>query len=176
VILGKWLGLAALVAGYTVLAGGLQFFAVWAAVGYVPPHPVLTILFIIGEALVLLTLAMLGSTRLAPITCGIIAVILFGVTWIVGIAGQIGAAFGNSVLADIGTASSLILPTDGLWRGAVFNLEPVSIIAVTNSAREASANPFAVGSAPTTPYVIWAVVWIAAVLALAVRSFSTREV
>jgi ABC-type transport system involved in multi-copper enzyme maturation permease subunit len=176
VVIGKWLGLATLVTAFTVLAAGLQFFGVWVAVGYVPPHPVLTILFIVGEGIALLTLALLGSTRLAPITCGIIAVTLFFITWFVGVVGQIGAAVGLPVLRDIGTASSLVLPTDGLWRGAIFNLEPVSMIALTNSSRAASANPFAVASAPTAAYVIWAVLWIAAVLALAVKSFSTREV
>src|SRR5581483_2876653 len=135
-----------------------------------------TILFVMGEAFTLLTLALLGSTRLSPITCGIISVILFGVTWFAGLAGQIGAALGNSVLANVGTISSLLLPTHGLWRGAIFNLEPVSMIAVTNSSRDASANPFAAASAPTAAYLIWAIFWIAAVLALAVRSFSTREV
>lgn len=176
VVIGKWAGLALLVSAYTIMATALQFLAVWIAVGYAPPHPVWTILFVMGEAVALLTLAMLGSTRLSPITCGIISVILFGVTWVAGLAGQIGAAFGNSVLADVGTISSLLLPTDGLWRGAIFNLEPVSMIALTASSRAASANPFSVGSAPTAAYVIWAVVWIAGILALAVRSFSTREV
>lgn len=176
VVIGKWLGLGILVSTYTALTCGLEFVGVRIAVGYVPPHPVLTILFIVGEAMALLSLSILGSTRLAPITCGIITVILFGVTWIVGVAGQIGAAFGNSVLANIGTASSLLLPTDGLWRGAIFNMEPVSMISVTNAARVASADPFTVGSPPTTGYVIWSIVWIGAILALAVRSFSTREV
>ena len=119
VVVGKWLGLGVLIVVYTALACGLEFLAVWLAVGYLPPHPVLTTMFIAGEAVTLLTLGILGSTRLSPITCGILAVILFGITWIVGVAGQIGAAFGNTVLANIGTVSSLILPTDGLWRGAV---------------------------------------------------------
>ncbi|HZT97434.1 MAG TPA: ABC transporter permease subunit [Chloroflexota bacterium] len=176
IVLGKWLGLAVLVGGYTILTAGLQFLVVRVAVGYVPPHPVLTVLFIAGEGITLMTLALLGSTRLAPITCGIVSVILFGITWIVGIAGRVGAAFGNSVIADIGTGSSLILPTDGLWRGALFNLEPVALIATTGSSREASANPFAVASPPTTAYVIWVFIWIALVLALTVKSFAAREV
>ncbi len=176
VVLGKWLGLAVLVGGYTILTAGLQFVAIRVAVGYSPPHPVLTILFIAGEGITLMTLALLGSTRLAPITCGIVSVILFGITWIVGIAGQIGSAFGNSVIADIGTAMSLILPTDGLWRGALFNLEPVALIAATGASREGSANPFSVSSPPTTAYVIWAFVWVALILALTVRSFASREV
>ncbi len=176
VVIGKWLGLAILVGAYTALTCGLEFLAIRIAVGYVPPHPVLTILFILGEAISLLTLATLGSTRLSPITCGIVAVILFGITWIVGIAGQIGAAFGNTLLANIGTVASLLLPTDGLWRGAIFNLEPVSILTTVSSSRPAAANPFTVATAPTTPYVIWSIGWIAAVLGLAVWSFSSREV
>ncbi len=176
VLIGKWLGLAVLVTAYTVMTCGLAFLAVWVGVGYLPPHPVLTTVFITGEGLCLLTLAVLGSTRLAPITCGIIAVILFGVTWIVGVAGQIGAAFGNTVLADVGTATSLVLPTDGMWRGAIFNLEPVSMIAVTSASREASANPFTVTAPPTAAYAVWVVFWILAVLGLAVFSFSRREV
>jgi ABC-type transport system involved in multi-copper enzyme maturation permease subunit len=176
VVLGKWLGLAVLVAAYTIYAAALQFIAVDIAVGYVPPHPAFTILFIIGEGIALMTLALLGSTRLAPITCGIVSVILFAMAWMVGIAGNIGAAFGNSAISNIGIISSLILPTDGLWRGAIFNLEPIALIATSSGSRAASANPFAVTSPPTTAYVIWSICWIAIVLALAVRSFSTREV
>ncbi|HEV3309572.1 MAG TPA: ABC transporter permease [Chloroflexota bacterium] len=175
-VVGKWMGLVALVGGYAIFACGLQFVAVRIAVGYVPPHPILTTLFIVAEAVALLTLGILGSTRLSPITCGIVAVALFGVTWIIGIAGQIGAADGISVLANVGTASSLILPTDGLWRAAVFNLEPVSILAVSSGSREAAANPFVVLAAPTAAYVAWALLWIGGILALAVKSFSTREV
>ena len=174
--MGKWLGLATLVVGYTFLTCTLQFVAVWVAAGYIPPHPALTTLYIAGEAVTLLTLGILGSTRLSPITCGILAVILFGITWIIGVAGQIGAAFGNTVLANIGTASSLLLPTDGLWRGAVFNLEPVSILAVVSSTREASTDPFVVAAPPTTAYAIWSILWIAAILGLAIRSFATREI
>lgn len=176
VVLGKWLGLAILVAVYTSLTCGLEFLGVRIAVGYVAPHPMLTILFIVGEAITLLTLALLGSTRLSPITCGIVSVILFGIAWIVGVAGQIGAAFGNTVIANVGTIASLVLPTDGMWRGAIFNLEPISFITTTNTARLASANPFTVGSAPTTGYVIWAILWIFGVLGLSVWSFSKREV
>jgi ABC-type transport system involved in multi-copper enzyme maturation permease subunit len=176
VVVGRWLGLAILLGVYTIATALLQFWAVWIADGYSPPHPLFTTMFILGQAIALMTLALLGSTRMAPITCGVVAVILFFVAWIVGIAGQIGAAFGNKVIADIGTVSSLILPTDGLWRGALFNLEPVSILSVVTATREASADPFAVTAPPTTPYVIWAACWVVLVLAGAVWSFNRREI
>jgi ABC-type transport system involved in multi-copper enzyme maturation permease subunit len=175
VVLGKWLGLAVLLTLYTVFACSLEFLVVKLMVGYVPPHPLFTIAYIVGEGIVLLSLALLGSTRLAPITCGIVAIILFGMAWIAGIAGQVGAAFNNAVIADVGTISSLLLPTDGLWRGAIFNLEPASFIATATASRAASANPFAVAAAPTTAYILWVVIWLAAILGLAIVSFQRRE-
>lgn len=175
VIIGKWLGLAMLLALYTTLTAGLQFVAVDIAVGYVPPHPILTIAYIVGEAITLMTLALLGSTRIAPIACGIVAVILFGITWMAGIAGQIGAAFGNRVIADVGTVSSLVLPTDGLWRGALYNLEPAAYIATLTVGRETRANPFGVVAPPSTAYLLWAIFWIIGILSLTVWSFNRRE-
>lgn len=175
-VVGRWLGLTGLIVLYTLITCGLEFLAVQIAVGYVPPHPILTTLLIAGEAVSLLTLAILGSTRMSAITTGIVVVILFAVNWIVGIAGQLGSAFDNRALADVGTASSMLLPSDGLWRAALFNMEPVSMLAVSSSDRAASANPFTVPAGPSTPYVIWCGFWILAVLALSVWSFSRREV
>jgi len=46
-----------------------------------------------------------------------------------GIVGGVGAAFNNATITHVGTATKLILPTDGLWRGAVWSLEPSIVIA-----------------------------------------------
>src|SRR5262249_38138567 len=80
---------------------------------------------VIGEGIVLMTLALLASTRLAPITGAIIAVVMFGVAWMGGIAAAVGVAFDNVVLANIGVVVGLLLPTDALWRNALYNLEPI---------------------------------------------------
>jgi ABC-type transport system involved in multi-copper enzyme maturation permease subunit len=154
----------------------MEFIIMKVAVGYVPPNPTGAIVFLVGEALVVLTLAMLFSTRLSAITGGIIALVLFGASWLGGITGQIGAAFHNQAIENVGTISSLILPTDGLWRGAIYNLEPVALIAIQDAAgREASANPFFVTTAPATPYILWSVLWVAGVFAAAVWSFARRD-
>lgn len=172
-VLGKWLGLAGLLAAYTILASGLELLAIHAVTGYSPPHPVTAILFLVGEGVVLLTLSLLCSTRLSPITCGIVAVILFGLAWFSGIVQTLAAALNNPTLTHATTVVGLLLPTDGLWHGAAYYLEPAAVIALGNA--ETQSAPFASLSPPTTAYVIWAVCWIAAILGLAVLRFSRRD-
>jgi ABC-type transport system involved in multi-copper enzyme maturation permease subunit len=175
VVLGKWLGLAGLVAAYAIFTYALQFLVVWLVVGYTPPHPVLAVLYVIGEGIVLMTLALLASTRLAPITGAIIAVVMFGVAWMGGIAAAIGVAFDNVVLANIGVVVGLLLPTDALWRNAIYNLEPIAALAAAGQSRMLSANPFFVASPPPAANTLWAVAWVLVVLGVAMLSFERRD-
>ena len=69
----------------------------------------------------LLTLSLLLSTRFAGMVGGVSGLILWGLAWMGGIVGGVGLVFDNATLTHVGTASKLILPTDGLWRGAVWS-------------------------------------------------------
>ncbi len=176
VILGKWLGLGLLVATYAAVTAGLEFIVVNFISGYLPPHPVEAILYLIGEGLILLTLALLISTRLASMAGGVIAIVVFGMAWIAGVAEAIGLAFSNATLTNVGVAMSLILPTDALWRGAIFSLEPNALLTLGGTSRTAaSVNPFFVLAPPPTAHLIWVVGWVIAVLGLAVYSFNRRD-
>jgi len=117
------------------------------------------------------------STRLAGMVGGVIAAILFGIAWMGGIVGGVGAAFNNATVTHVGTATKLILPTDGLWRGAVWSLEPSIVIAAQSQLGPAvAANPFFSAEPPPAPYIAWAIAWIAVMLALAIYSFRSREI
>ena len=176
VIAGKWIGLGGLVVLYAAVAVALELLVVRIATGYVPPHPASAAAFIAAEGLVLLTLTLLLSVRLSGITAGVIALMLFFITWIAGVAGAVGAALHNGPIEATGTISRLVLPSDGLWRGAIFNLEPDAVVAVASGSREAAANPFTSLSAPTAAYVAWAVAWVAVVVVLTVVAFRRREI
>jgi ABC-type transport system involved in multi-copper enzyme maturation permease subunit len=177
VTVGKWLGLAFLVVCYAVGAGALELLGVDLTTGYLPPHPVQLLLFIGGEGLVLMTLALLLSTRMAAMTGGIVALVLYLVAWIGGIVGGVGQALDNTSLISAGLVTKLLLPTDVLWRGAVYAMEPASVTAATKAAGPvASANPFAAADPAPTALLVWAVLWVAGVLALTWWSFRTREV
>jgi ABC-type transport system involved in multi-copper enzyme maturation permease subunit len=176
VIIGKWLGLGTLIVVYAAVATAVEFLVVLWATGYLPPHPVTAAAFVAAEGLVLLTLTLCLSVRLSGITAGVVALMLFFITWIAGVAGAVGTVLNNGPIAATGTISRMLLPSDGLWRGAVFNLEPDAVITVASGSREAAANPFTSLSAPTSAYIAWALVWIAAVVALTIVAFRRREI
>jgi ABC-type transport system involved in multi-copper enzyme maturation permease subunit len=174
VVLGKWLGLAALLGTYIVGAGGLELVAIHAVTGYAPPHPMFSLGFIVLQTLVLMTLALALSTRMAAVTAGVIALVLYGVARVAALAGMIAAFYQNDGLMHACTVVSLLVPTGELLRGTAFYLEPVMIAALSGTA--GGQNPITVSSPPPPAFLIWTAGWLVAVLAIAVWSFRRRDV
>jgi len=177
VVIGKWLGLAILVGIYAAGAGFLEMAAVDWATGYLPPHPLDLIAYVAAEGLVLLSLGMLLSTRLSGITAGVIALVAWLIAWIAGVVGDIGTGLQNQALENVGIVSHLLLPSDGLWRGAIFAMEPDTLIASMRALGTfGRANPFAAIDPPPIQFLGWVAVWFTLMLALSVWSFRTREI
>jgi ABC-type transport system involved in multi-copper enzyme maturation permease subunit len=175
-LMGKWLGLAALVILYAAGSGLLELLGIWLATSYAPPQPIITLLFVAAEGIVLMSLALLLSTRLSPMTGGVIALVLFFVAWMGGIALAVGQAFSNDTIINIGLGSRLLIPTDGLWHGAIFNLEPTEILTLAKAAGRARAgNPFLAEDPLPLAYLAWCVAWVMGVLGLANWSFAKRD-
>ncbi len=176
VVIGKWLGLGILVAIYAAGAALLELTAVDWATGYLPPHPVELVLYVGAEGLALLSLGLLLSTRLSGITGGVIALVAWLMGWIAGVVGDIGAGLQNQAIQNVGTISHLLLPTDLLWRGAVYAMEPDTVLATLRAAGTVGrANPFSAVDPPPVAFLIWVVVWFALMLGLSIWSFRTRE-
>lgn len=176
ILLGKWLALALVVIVYAAIATACEFVAVSVTTGYVPSHPVSAAAYLAAIGLVTLTLAIVLSTRLPPVTTGIIAMLLFGLAWLAGVVGGIGSAFNDPITSQIGAVSRFILPTDGLWRGAIYSLEPASVLLGGGAAGpQIAAFPFYAAAPPGLGYLAWCVVWVAGMLALAVASFGRRD-
>jgi ABC-type transport system involved in multi-copper enzyme maturation permease subunit len=174
VLLGKWLGLVAFGCGYVVVAGLTQILVVRATVGYWPPAPAVGLALLAAEVVVLLTLALLLSSVVSPMASGIIAVGLFGATWIAGVIGGIGGTLGNEGVERVGTVSRILLPTDGLWRGAMNAFQdPISLVQMGPGR---GAFPFLSDAPLTLAYLAWAAVWIAMVWGLTALSFQRRDV
>jgi ABC-type transport system involved in multi-copper enzyme maturation permease subunit len=177
VVIGKWLGLAVLVAIYAAGSALLEIAAVDWATGYVPPHPIELILYVGSEGLALLSLGLLLSTRLSGITGGVIALVAWLMGWVGGVVGDIGVGLQNQAIENVGTISHLILPTDGLWRGAVYAMEPDAVLATLRAAGTIGrANPFSAVDPPPIEFLAWVVVWFAIMLVLSIWSFRTREI
>jgi ABC-type transport system involved in multi-copper enzyme maturation permease subunit len=173
-LLGKWLGLVAFGSGFVVLAGLAQCLVVWATVGYWPPQPAVALALLAAQTTVLLTLAVLLSTAISPMASGVVAVGLFGTTWVAGVVGGLGESLGNDAVGRVGTVSRILLPTDGLWRGAMHAFQDPSAL-VEFGGSEVEAFPFLSVAPLTAAYLAWAVVWVAMVWGLAVASFLRKD-
>jgi hypothetical protein len=164
------------VVAYTVIATSLELETVNLVIGYLPPHPSQAIAFLGAEGLVAVTLGLLFSTRVAPMTGGIVAVILILAIWMTGIIGGIGYALGSDAVGAFGTVSRLVLPTDGMWRGAMYYLQTSQLLALQQAAgRRAASNPFYAPAPPPLSYLLWTAGWVAAMLGLTMLSFRKRE-
>jgi len=117
--------------------------------------------------------------------------VLIGISWVAastvqtlggllfwyGVVGGIGTGLQNQAVENIGIVSRLILPTDGLWRGAVYAMEPDVVLAQLRLAGTLGrANPFSAVDPPPIAFLAWVAVWFATMLALSIWSFRTREI
>jgi hypothetical protein len=175
VLVGKWLGLVAFGSGFVAVAGLAQFLIVQVTVGYWPPQPVAGLALLAAQTAVLLTLGLLLSTVISPMASGIVAVGLFGATWIAGVVGGVGKALDNDGVAKVGTVSRMLLPTDGLWRGAMHAFQdPVALAQFGGPAVEGGF-PFLSDASVTPAYLAWAALWVTLVLWLAGVAFVRRD-
>ena len=182
ILVGKWLGLGGIVGGYAVVAGLLEIYVVNLTTGYMPPGPVIATLYLAAQAIVLLSVSVLLSTRLPPIAGGAVAVVLFGLSWIAGILVNVAGFLGLDALGKSLEAARYLLPLDGLWRGTEFALEPQAILLLVQAGGESRAarivanSPFYAATGPPPEFVLYVVLWTAVVLGLAIVSFRRREI
>lgn len=174
-LLGRWLGLAIVIIVYAAAAGFLAIGAVGFVSGYVPPDPLLPVAYLAGQALLLLTLTVFLSTRLPPIAGGAIAVVAYGLAWMAGVLGKIGLAIGTTALVSVSDAIRYLLPTDALWQGVVYGLEPAFVINAVGDEFVARSSPFFASEPPSITIVAWAGIWVVLLLALAVSQLRRRE-
>jgi ABC-type transport system involved in multi-copper enzyme maturation permease subunit len=121
------------------------------------------------NALLLLNVTLLGGTRLSTLANGVLAFAAYGVAFIGGWIEQIGAFLGNQTTVVIGILSSLLMPSEALWKRAAFEMRTALVEAVP-------ANPFMSSlSVPSVAMVIYAVLYAVLALMLAVWSFRRRD-
>ncbi len=169
IVLGKWLGFAVILAGYTLLlAGGLIVLYRWRtgfAVANIPAGLGLLLL----QGLLVMSLTLLGGTRLSTLANGVLAFMMVGIAFIGGWVEQIGSLLQNETAVDIGIITSLLMPTEILWRQVLSLLQP----RVTSS--PFAAGPFVVLSQPSDLMIGYAVGYTTVLLLLSLVSFSRRD-
>ncbi len=165
---GKWLGFAGMVAAYVAaMVGGVA--AVGYFVGGVLPHHILSgALLVFLECLLLLTVTFACGTRFSTLTNGVMVLGLHGVAFLGGWIEQIGAMTGSPRLVTVGVVSSLIMPSESVWRRASFEMQ-------SSFTRALQFSPFSNASAPSAAMVGYAIVYLFVALIVAIYHFQQRD-
>lgn len=176
VYVGKWLGLVLLVAVYVSLTCLAEYLIVAKTTGYMPAHPIWAAALLTGEGAVMVTFGLLLGSRLATMAGGVLGGACFFLAWIAGVVGGIGTALNRASLIDVGIVGHLLLPTDGLWKGAIYSLESANTLLASQLGGEvARSNPFFAGAPPAAAYMGWVVLWVLMVAAIGLWSFARKE-
>ncbi len=169
VVLGKWLAFALLSLIYILLlAGGLSLI-VYLRAGFYFENLAAGMALMLLQTLIFLSLTIAGGTRLSTLANGVLAFMLFGIAFLGGWVEQIGALFQNETAVDIGILTSLLIPTEILWKKALTLFQPD----FTSSFM--MGGPFAVTSQPSDLMVVYSIFYMLFLIAFAVWSFSRRD-
>jgi Cu-processing system permease protein len=170
VVLGKWLGFVGMLTLYLLLMAGGVMALVYAVSGYTAPNALRGLGLLWLNALLLLNISLLGGTTLSTLANGVLVFGLYGVAFVGGWIEQIGAFpfIQNQTAVNIGIISSLIIPSEALWKRAVFEMQsPLAGVIGTT--------PFTASSVPSPLMIEYAALYAAVILALAVRQFKRRD-
>ena len=168
IVLGKWLGFAILLGSYLLLMGGGVVLTVLLQSGYTPPNLLAGLGLIYLEALLVMTVALMCSSRFSALATGAVVFGMYGLAFIGGWVEQFGSFMQNETAVYVGILSSLILPSESLWRRASFEMEsPLSGMM--------GMSPFGTISVPSTLMIAYAAVYMLVALAVTLRTFAHRD-
>ena len=167
IVIGKWLVYWTMIAAYIVILAGGLVLLMRLITGFTQQHLPVALALMWLEATVILSVVMAGGVRFTTVTNGIIAFAFYVLAFFGGWIEQIGVMLGNASARYIGTAISLMSPTDALWHLAMHRLQPPVMAQV-------QLTPFSPASVPSAAMVWWAVAFAIGVLAIAVRGFQKR--
>jgi ABC-type transport system involved in multi-copper enzyme maturation permease subunit len=175
IILGKWLGHAVMVSFYIILLTGGIILVVYIISGHSPPHYTEGLMLYVLEGLVLMSVTILGGTRLSTLANGVVVFMLYGLAFVGGWVEQIASLpFLNSDTAvTMGSLAGRMLPSEILWRRASHVMAPRVPLGLENEGPPPFL--FTFGREPASSIVLYALLYIAIILALAIVSFQRRD-
>ncbi|MTI86191.1 MAG: ABC transporter permease [Firmicutes bacterium] len=176
IILGKYFGYGLMLSSYAlVLFSGVM------AINYAYNANVLSLLtkplLVYGallfalQPMILLGVAMVFSTLTRTLTAGIISFTLYGLGMVGGFLEQIGGMISKSSLITIGIVTSLVIPSDALFR---------KVVSIINGNQEnpfsaLAAAPFGVTVPPSNAMLVYTGIYICGCILLSIYNFKKRD-
>ena len=167
IVLGKWLGFTGLLGLYVLLLCGGITLSTFVQSGYVPQHLLLGLGLIYSESLLVMTITLMLSAAFPALATGGVVFGLYGLAFIGGWVEQFGALLQNDTAIKVGIVTSLIVPSEALWRRAAFEMQAP----ITGS----FGSPFTTTSVPSPLMMGYAFIYLVIILFTAVRIFQSRD-
>lgn len=171
-LLGRWLAYAGISVLYVTAMASALLLVSRVIADYEAVAPVPAIALMCLEAVLLLTLSLLGSTRMSTLANGVVVFGLFGLAWLAGIIEFVGSTVRNEAMANLGVVVSLVIPSDAVWRGASYYAQSGAVLAANSIT---GGLPFASATPPAWPMLAWALGYVGVCLLLAMLSFHGRD-
>lgn len=169
VVFGKWLGFAGLLGLYAVMMAGGVVLIIFFQSDYLPRNLLAGLSLIYLESLLVMTISLAGSSAMPALATGGMVFGLYGLAFLGGWIEQIGSLARNPAAVQIGIVTSLVVPTEALWRRAAYEMQ-------TPLAGALGMSPFGAFSVPSLLMVLYAIVYLVIVLAIGVSTFNRRDI
>lgn len=169
IIAGKYLGFLAMIVAYlSLMVGGVILIS--RTVGeYGPPNVLHGLALMILVSTILLSLTMLGSTLFSTMANGVVVFMLYGMAVTGGLVEQIGNALDNDTMVRIGILTSIVVPSDAMWKLASYVVQPRTAVNIIGP------NPFGTAAPPSDFAVRYGLLYCVALIAASMWVFSRRD-
>lgn len=168
IVLGKWLGFTGMLSLYLLLMAGGTIALVYIISGYLAPNVLRGLALLWLNAVLLLGVSLAGGAILSTLANGVLVFGLFGIAFVGGWIEQIGSFIQNQTAVNVGIISSLIIPSEALWKRAAFEMQSPLVSALGFS-------PFSAASMPSLLMVVYGIIYAVLALLLAIRLFNSRD-
>jgi ABC-type transport system involved in multi-copper enzyme maturation permease subunit len=168
VVLGKWLGFALLLSFYSLLMSGGTVLSAYVQSSYAPPNLLAGVALIYFEALLIMTISLAFSSALPGLATGGVVFGLYGLAFIGGWIEQFGSLLQNPTAVKVGIVTSLIIPSEALWRRAAFEMQ-------TPLSGALGMSPFGTISVPSALMIVYAALYLVIALTAAINTFKHRD-
>jgi Cu-processing system permease protein len=167
IVLGKWLGFTGLLGLYVLLLCGGIVLSTFIRTGHIPQNLLTGLGLIYMESVLIMTITLMLSSAFPALATGGIVFGLYGLAFIGGWVEQFGALLQNDTAVKVGIITSLIIPSESLWRRAAFEMQAP----LTGT----FGSPFTSISVPSPLMMGYAFLYLSVILFTAVRIFQNRD-
>jgi ABC-type transport system involved in multi-copper enzyme maturation permease subunit len=168
-VAGKWLGFSGILTPFVLVLCGGVVLEMWLFTGHWSTGVPRALALVWLESMLLLAITLRAGASLSTLATGASVLGLHILAFMGGWIEEFGSIAGSRTATNIGVVTSLIMPSEALWRRAAFELQGTAIGAV-------GRNPFSSLSVPSPAMVVYGAVYTVAALSLAVRRFSRRDI